>query len=433
MPKAIQDRDTIASSALGIASAEEREAFIAQVCGDDTELRRQVEERVAAHFQASSQAQAALTVDTARPNPVQAGGKQADGREPEPSGRNPSRALAAFAVMLLLLYAVAATALVVWELRKEEQARNMEQEAIQKQEKAEKAAAEYQGFLREAVEARKDAVKALDHAKEAEKAALRSQEDTKAVLVFLKDKLLSAGRPAGVSLTEAFWAGGQGKNVTLRQAVDTAESQVAAAFADRPLNEASIREILGWAYLNLGEAARAVPQYERAFALWEALLGVNHPETAACRNQLAVAYRLAGRAVEGARLFDRDLNSPAHAAALAVQGSMLLRKKPYEAELKLRECLTMRQKIQPDDWTTFDTKSLLGEALLEQKKLGDAEPLLVSGYEGMKQHADAIPSQDKLHLTKALERLITLYETWGKEDQAFRWRQEREAAGAVPR
>jgi tetratricopeptide (TPR) repeat protein len=328
--------------------------------------------------------------------------------------------------MLLLLYAVAATALVVWELRKEEQARNMEQEAIQKQEKAEKAAAEYQGFLREAVEARKDAVKALDHAKEAEKAALRSQEDTKAVLVFLKDKLLSAGRPAGVSLTEAFWAGGQGKNVTLRQAVDTAESQVAAAFADRPLNEASIREILGWAYLNLGEAARAVPQYERAFALWEALLGVNHPETAACRNQLAVAYRLAGRTAEASRLFDLNPNSPAHASALAARGSILLfQKKPDEAELKLRECLTIRQKIQPDDWTTFETKSLLGEALLDQKKFADAEPLLLSGYEGMKQRESTIPSQDKTtRLTRALERLVRLYEAWGQKDKAMKWRKE---------
>ena len=120
--------------------------------------------------------------------------------------------------------------------------------------------------------------------------------------------------------------------------------------------------------------------------------GVNHPDTAACRNQLAVAYRLAGRTAEAGRLFDRNPNSPAHAAALAVRGSMLLlQKKPAEAELKLRECLTIRQKIQPDDWTTFETKSILGEALLEQKKFADAEPLLLSGYEGMKHREDAIP------------------------------------------
>ena len=94
-------------------------------------------------------------------------------------------------------------------------------------------------------------------------------------------------------------------------------------------------------------------------------------------------------------------------------------KKPAEAELKLRECLTIRQKIQPDDWTTFDTKSMLGEALLDQKKFADAEPLLLSGYEGMKQREDTIPSQEKPRLTKALERLVKLYEAWGKKDEAI--------------
>ena len=78
---------------------------------------------------------------------------------------------------------------------------------------------------------------------------------------------------------------------------------------------------------------------------------------------------------------------------------LLLEKKPAEAELKLRECLTIRQKIQPDDWTTFDTKSMLGEALLEQKKFAEAEPLLLSGYEGMKQRRghDPVPGQAPPH------------------------------------
>ena len=103
---------------------------------------------------------------------------------------------------------------------------------------------------------------------------------------------------------------------------------------------------------------------------------------------------------------------------------LLLEKKPAEAELKLRECLTIRQKIQPDDWTTFDTESILGEALLDQKKFADAEPLLLSGYEGMKQREDTIPSQDKPHLTQALERLVRLYEAWGKPDKAAKWRKD---------
>ena len=72
---------------------------------------------------------------------------------------------------------------------------------------------------------------------------------------------------------------------------------------------------------------------------------------------------------------------------------------------------------------------MLGEALLDQKKFADAEPLLLSGYEGMKQREDTIPPQDKPRLTKALERLVKLYEAWGKKDEAMKWRKELAAGG----
>ncbi len=55
-----------------------------------------------------------------------------------------------------------------------------------------------------------------------------------------------------------------------------------------------------------------------------------------------------------------------------------------EAEPLLRECLAIREKTQADEWTTFSTKSMLGGALLGQKKYADAGPLLLAGYEGMK-------------------------------------------------
>ncbi len=279
------------------------------------------------------------------------------------------------------------------------------------------------GKLVEAEVAWLAAVKELQQARESEKTARASEEEKKAILAFLKNSLLSAGRPGSVSLTEAFWTGGQGKDVTLRKAVDLTEAQVGEAFTDRPLAEASLREMLGLAYLSLGDATQAVKEYERAFGLRQAMQGLNHPDTAACRNQLAVAYRLAGRADEGGRLYERDLNSPARASALAVRGSLLLSQKNFaEAELKLRESLAMRQKLQPDDWVTFDTESLLGRALLEQRKFAEAEPRLVAGYEGMKQREDKIPPQDKPHLIKALERLVSLYEAWGQVDKARAWR-----------
>jgi tetratricopeptide (TPR) repeat protein len=191
--------------------------------------------------------------------------------------------------------------------------------------------------------------------------------------------------------------------------------------------KASIREMLGWAYLNLGEAKQAVKQYERALALREAIEGDNDPDTADCRNKLAVAYRQAGRTNEATRLINQNAPSPDRAAALAVRGSLLLsQNKPVEAELKLRDCLAIRDKIQPDDWTTFHAKSLLGEALLKQKKYADAEPFLRSGYEGLKKHEADIPTSDKPRLAKALQRLVQLYTAWGKHDEADKWKKQLE-------
>ena len=54
------------------------------------------------------------------------------------------------------------------------------------------------------------------------------------------------------------------------------------------------------------------------------MLGPGHPDTITCRNKLAVAYRLAGRPSEASRLYDQNADSPSHAAALAVQGPVLL-------------------------------------------------------------------------------------------------------------
>jgi tetratricopeptide (TPR) repeat protein len=278
------------------------------------------------------------------------------------------------------------------------------------------------------------AMNELREAKESEKMARRSEQETRAVLDFFKNTLLAAGRPGSVSLPDAFWAAGQGKDVTLRKAVDTSAAHVAEAFASTPLAEASTRELLGLAYLSLGDSAQAVKQYERAFALRQAMQGPNDPQTASCRNQLAVAFRLAGHTAQGSRLFEQNPNSPDRARTLSVDAAMLLaQKKPAEAELKLRECLAIRQKTDPDDWTIFDTQSMLGEALLEQRKFAEAEPLLLASYDGLKEREDSIPTEDKPRITKALERLAKLYERWGREEVAAKWRNELRSQGQKTR
>ena len=93
-----------------------------------------------------------------------------------------------------------------------------------------------------------------------------------------------------------------------------------------------------------------------------------------------------------------------------------------KAEPLLRECLAIREKVQPDEWTTFNTRSLLGGSLLGRKRYAEAEPLIVSGYEGLKAREAKIPPPGMPRLAEGAERVIRLYEEWGMKDKAVEWR-----------
>src|SRR5262249_19126584 len=84
----------------------------------------------------------------------------------------------------------------------------------------------------------------------------------------------------------------------------------------------------------------------------------------------------------------------------------------------LRECLAIREKKLPDDWKTFNARSLLGAALAGQKKFTEAEPLLLQGYQGLKQCEAMIPADSKARPTEALERLVQHYEATNQRAQA---------------
>src|SRR5262249_2464657 len=85
-------------------------------------------------------------------------------------------------------------------------------------------------------------------------------------------------------------------------------------------------------------------------------------------------------------------DTPRLAARLSQVSLNLLRCAQHaEAETLLRECLAIREKIEPDAWTTFNARSLLGWSLLGQQKDAQAEPQRVRAYEGMKQRVAQIP------------------------------------------
>ena len=80
------------------------------------------------------------------------------------------------------------------------------------------------------------------------------------------------------------------------------------------------------------------------------------------------------------------------------------------------------QKKQPESLTTFHAQSLLGDVLLGQKKYADAEPLLVRGYEGLKAREGDLPLYARYRVAEAGQRIVRLYEAWGRAEKAAEWR-----------
>ena len=189
------------------------------------------------------------------------------------------------------------------------------------------------------------------------------------------------------------------------------------------------KAILGANYKDAGRLGEALPLLEEAYRSGRHIPG--HKLVA----PLLDAFAQAGQSDKAVALARKELeqiraslpaDSPQRAGELATIGTSLLKLKAWaEAESVVREALAIRDAKEPDAWRTFNTKSLLGGALLGQKKYAEAEPLLRSGYEGMKVRADKIPSQGKVRLVEALDRLIELAEATNSPDDVKIWQDEK--------
>ena len=131
--------------------------------------------------------------------------------------------------------------------------------------------------------------------------ARRQTAIAEAVNAFLNNDLLAAAAPSA--------ARGQGKDVTMRQALDVAAERIDRAsqgdgrFASEPLVEAAIRIAIGRTYRALGEYAAAEPHLRRAVELRRGALGAEHQETVRAMNQLANLYWRQGRLDQAEPLF----------------------------------------------------------------------------------------------------------------------------------
>ena len=200
-----------------------------------------------------------------------------------------------------------------------------------------------------------------------------------------------------------------------------------AKFGRQDIETQRVVANLGVNYADSGRLNEAIPLLEEAHHLANTV-----PSLQWVTDALIVTYSKAG---EDAKLADFLLeqlpetrktlpkDSPNLAGMLAHISMELIKRKEWtEAEPLLRECLAIRELKEPDDWRTFNTKSLLGGALLGQRKYTEAEPLLLAGYEGMRQREATIPEPGKPRLPEALDRLIDLYTATSKAEDVKKWR-----------
>jgi serine/threonine protein kinase/tetratricopeptide (TPR) repeat protein len=185
-------------------------------------------------------------------------------------------------------------------------------------------------------------------------------------------------------------------------------------------------------YRDQGRFAEAEPLYLKTLEARRRVLGEEHPYTLYSLGHLAMLYQAQGDLAKAEPIFRETLAkvrkqhgeaSPRSADALASLGENVLKQRRFaEAEPLLRECLTIREQKKPDDWRTFQTKSMLGGSLLGQQKFAEAEPPLLDGYAGLEKRQPSIPAKSKAQLADAVERLVQLYDAWGKPDRAAQWR-----------
>ena len=109
--------------------------------------------------------------------------------------------------------------------------------------------------------------------------------------------------------------------------------------------------------------------------------------------------------------------------------NLLRQRKGAEAEPELRQSLEYYENAASADWRQFETKALLGGALLLEKKYSDAEPFLKAGYEGMRQRFAEMPPRDRPRVRETLDRLIELAEALADNEAAAKWRAERATLG----
>ncbi len=206
------------------------------------------------------------------------------------------------------------------------------------------------------------------------------------------------------------------------------------------------RHTLGMVLYDRGRVNEAEAMLKEAIAGRERNPGgYQEWDAATARDFLAWIYQDQGRWQEAEVLLRNVAQAYRHhlgpdrvavADVIGRLGRALLEQKKFaQAEPFLRECLAIRAKKQPGKWEHYRTQSRLGEALAGQRKFTEAEELLLAAEKGRLKLSPPDPN-DKGNYAKVRrefrERLVRLYEAWGRPKDAAEWQKKLQKPGGPP-
>jgi eukaryotic-like serine/threonine-protein kinase len=198
------------------------------------------------------------------------------------------------------------------------------------------------------------------------------------------------------------------------------------------MNTLNIMENLGMAYSGLGRHDRAVALITQTLERKRRTYGAEHPRTMLCELHLIEAeiragdYRsaepVAAQFLATVQHVDGDSSSDAMMARTHLAMILAEEGKFATAEPMARLAAESRKSKPADNYARLFAESVLGAALVGQKRFREAEPLLVNCYQLLHANEGGYDAPVRFPVDFAHRWLVRLYTDWGEAEKAAEWR-----------
>ena len=217
----------------------------------------------------------------------------------------------------------------------------------------------------------------------------------------------------------------QGRDVTVREVLDQAATQVGTELVDQPEIRAAVRNTIGATYTALGLYDEAEEHLREALETRRSVLGSEHPDVATALNNLAILLQLRGEHAEAEPLFREalairtNLYGEAHpeiASLLNDFATLLQRQGKYaEAEPFFLQALDMRRSLFGEEhMQVAQALGNLGLVLRLQGRYAEAEPFYRQALAMLRR----LHGEDHPDIASNLHNLATVLKIQGRYAEA---------------